>query len=132
MKIHHVTDEWDYTLGISPGGGSEYFLTFSILRQPERTPDFICNGIKIRSAASVELYVSGSDTTCLWLRGRDITCLWLRGSASRADRAEGHSAVFPTHSAAVKQLSYVYDSLRQYEEHLVGLSRVVVAGPPRW
>ena len=114
MKIHHVTDEWDYTLGISPGRCSEYFLTFSILRQPERTPDFICNGIKIRSAASVELYVSGSDTTCLWLRG----------SASRAGRAEGHSAVFPTHSAAVKQLSYVYDSLRQYEEHLVGLDNL--------
>ena len=122
MKIHHVTDEWDYTLGISPGRGSEYFLTFSILRQPERTPEFICNGIKIKSIGSVEFYVSGSDITYIWLRGRD----------SRADRADGHSAVFPTHSAAVKQLSYVYKSLRQYEEHLVGLSRVVVAGPPRW
>lgn len=113
MKIHHITDEWDYTLSVSPYWGSEHYLTLLILRQPERTPDFICNGIKIKSLVRAELYVRGSDITYIWLRGRE----------SRADRADGSSEVFPTHSAAVKQLSYVYNSLRQYEKHLVGLSR---------
>ena len=117
MKIHHITDEWDYTLCTSPGGGSEYYLTFSILRQPERTPDFTCNGIKIRSSSVVELVRS---------RG-EITEVWLRGDESRADEADGNSKTFPTHTAAVKQLSFVYNSLRQYEEYLVGLSRVAEA-----
>ena len=112
MKIHHITDEWDYTLGVSRCRGSEHYLTLIILRQPERTPDFTCNGIKIRSSSIVELCVSGGN----------ITEVWLRGSWSRADKAEGHSEIFPTHSAAVKQLSFVYNSLRQYEEHLAGLS----------
>ena len=114
MKIHHVTDEWDYTLSVSPFGGSDYYLTLLILRQPERTPAFTCNGIKIRSAGSVELDVSDGDIVGVWLRGHD----------SRANKADDNSRIFPTPSAAVKQLSYVYKSLRQYEEHLVGLSRV--------
>ena len=115
MKIHHITDEWDYTLSVSPFMGSKYYLTFSILRQPERTPDFTCGGIRIRSSGGVELDVSSVDIVGVWLRGAD----------SPADKAEGNSRIFPTHSAAVKQLSYVYNSLRQYENYLGSLSRVL-------
>lgn len=114
MKIRHITDEWDYTLSVSPYRGSEHYLTLLILRQPEHTPEFICNGIEIASSSTVELD----------RRHGDITKVWLRGDESPADRADGNSKTFPTHSAAVKQLSYVYKSLRQYEERLVGLSRV--------
>ena len=111
MKIHHITDEWDYTLSISPFRDSEYYLTLLILRQPEHTPKFTCKGITIWSSSQVELVRSCGDITEVWLRGDD----------SPADKADGDGKIFPTHSAAVKQLSYVYSALRQYEEYLVDL-----------
>ena len=48
MKIHHVTDEWDYTLGVEEIG-RYYYLTLSILRQPDRVPNRDLDGIQVRS-----------------------------------------------------------------------------------
>ena len=57
MKIHHVTDEWDYTLGVEEivkkRGERLYYLTLSILRQPDRAPDCEWDGIRVRSSECV-------------------------------------------------------------------------------
>ena len=110
MKIHHVTCEWNYTLGVEETGGYHY-LTLSILRQPDQTPHREIDGIRVRSWANVEL-VQRSD----WGAVDDV---WLRGDMSNRDVAASSRLRFITRRAANEQLIRVYNVLRRYERELL-------------
>ena len=108
MKIHHVTDEWDYTLGVEKIDKYHY-LTLSILRQPDRVPACDWDGIQVRSWACV-------------LMGRRsewgaVDEVGLRGHGSMRGVADEARLKFLTHRAAIEQLIRVYNVLRHYEKN---------------
>ena len=110
MKIHHVTDEWDYTLGVEEIG-SYHYLTLSILRQPILTPHRELDGILVRSWARVEIK-RHSD----W---GEVEEVWLRGNWSIHGVAGDSRLRFITRRAADEQLIRVYNVLRRYERELL-------------
>ena len=110
MKIHHVTCEWDYTLGVEEMGGYHY-LTLSILRQPDQTPNREINGIRIRSWVNVEMSRHSA-----WGAVGEV---WLRGNKSNRGVAASSRLRFPTRHAANEQLIRVYNALRRYERELL-------------
>ena len=114
MKIHHVTDEWDYTLGVEKIG-SYYNLIFSILRQPDRVPDRKVDGIRVLSWANVDM---GRRST--WSGGDlgGVDEVWLRGNMSKRGVAASSRLRFTTRRAANEQLIRVYNALRRYEREL--------------
>ena len=110
MKIHHVTCEWNYTLGVEEKG-SYHYLTLSILRQPILIPHRELDGIRVLSWANVEIkrYSDWGEVDEVWLRGN----MSIRG-------ATGDSRLpFITRHAANKQLIRVYNALRRYERDLL-------------
>ena len=112
MKIHHVTDEWDYTISIDRTWDSS-FLTVSILRQPEHTPACEINGVRIESLARVALERKN------WDGGRwCVTNIWLRGTRSSAGVPDETRLKFLTHSNAVIDMGRIYNTLRRYERGL--------------
>lgn len=110
MKIHHVTCEWNYTLGVEEIG-SYYYLTLSILRQPTLTPHRELDGIRVLSWANVEIK-RYSD----WGEVDDV---WLRGNMSIQGVAASSRLRFITRRAADEQLIRVYNALRRYERELL-------------
>ena len=110
MKIHHVTCEWDYTLGVEETG-SYYYLTLSILRQPIHTPERTLDGIRVLSWADVEIRRPSG--------GGEVDEVWLRGNMSIHGRAASSRLRFITLHAANKQLVRVYNALRRYERELL-------------
>ena len=110
MKIHHVTDEWDYTISVDRTGDSS-ILTLSILRQPDQVPDRKVDGIQIRSRANVEM---GRHSD--WGAVGDV---WLRGNRSNRGVAASSRLPFITRRAANEQLIRVYNALRRYERELL-------------
>ena len=110
MKIHHVTDEWDYTLGVEDVG-SYYYLTLSILRQPDRVPDRELDGIRVLSWANVEIKRHSA-----W---GEVDEVWLRGNMSIHGVAASSRLRFITLHAVNKQLIRVYNALRRYERDLL-------------
>ena len=126
MKIHHVTDEWDYTISIDRIGDSspltlsisrqpEYtsLLTLSILRQPEYTPARELDGILIASSARVALERKA------WSGERwCVTRIWLRGTRSRVGVPDKAHLKFLSHTTAVTDMGRIYDALRHYERGL--------------
>ena len=115
MKIHHVTDEWDYTLGVEKIG-SYYNLIFSILRQPDRVPDRKVDGIRVLSWLNVELVRRGAWSGGDW---GGVDEVWLRGCNSSRGVAASARLRFITRHAANKQLIRVYNALRRYERELL-------------
>lgn len=110
MKIHHVTGEWDYTLGVEDAG-SYYYLTLSILRQPIHTPERTLDGIRVLSWANVE--ITGHSA---W---GEVDEVWLRGNKSIHGVAASSRLRFITLHAVNKQLIRVYNVLRRYERELL-------------
>ena len=116
MKIHHVTDEWDYTLGVEEivkkrGERLYYYLTLSILRQPDRVPDCTLDGIRVRSWSNVEITRHSA-----W---GGVDEVWLRGNRA-IHGVDGKSRLrFITRHAANGQLIRVYNVLRRYERDLL-------------
>ena len=115
MKIHHVTDEWDYTLGVEEivkkRGERLYYLTLSILRQPDRVPNYTLDGIQVRSWLNVEITRHSA-----W---GEVDAVWLRGSTA-IHGVDGKSRLrFITRHAANGQLIRVYNVLRRYERDLL-------------
>ena len=110
MKIHHVTDEWDYTLGVEEKG-SYHYLTLSILRQPIHTPERTLDGIRVLSWANVEIKRHSA-----W---GEVDEVWLRGNMSIHGVAASSRLRFITLHAANKQLVRVYNVLRRYERELL-------------
>ena len=110
MKIHHVTDEWDYTLGVEEKG-SYHYLTLSILRQPIITPLRELDGIRVLSWANVEI-----NRHSTW---GEVDEVWLRGIKSIHGVAGDSRLRFITRHAADKQLIRVYNALRRYERDLL-------------
>ena len=106
MKIHHVTDEWDYTLSVEKDD-TYRVLTLSILRQPDRVPTCNWGGIRVGSAAGVAI--------CRGDHTGNISEIWLRGTRSEHGIADASRLLFAEHYAAIKQLSRVYNALRHYE-----------------
>ena len=115
MKIHHVTCEWNYTLGVEETG-SYHYLTLSILRQPDQTPHREVDGIRVLSWSNVEL---GRRST--WSRGDlgGVGEVWLRGNMSKRGVAASSRLRFTTRRAANEQLVRVYNVLRRYERELL-------------
>ena len=106
MKIHHVTDEWDYTLSVEEIGGC-IFLTLSILRQPDRVPDYTLDGVRVGSRVVVALVqYSGANA---------VVEVWLRGHRSKRGVADESRFPVKTRRAAIEQLVRVYNVLRRYE-----------------
>ena len=112
MKIHHVTDEWDYTISVDRTGDSS-FLTLSILRQPEHTPDHEIDRISIESSMRVVLERKdwNGERWC-------VTKIWLRGTRSSAGVPDETRIEFLTHSYAVIDMGRIYNALRHYERDL--------------
>ena len=110
MKIHHVTDEWDYTLGVEEID-RYYHLVLSILRQPDQTPPCEINGIRVRSRANVGMF---RRTT--WGAVAEVG---LRGDMSNHGVAASSMLRFTTRRAANEQLIRVYNTLRHYERDLL-------------
>ena len=110
MKIHHVTDEWNYTLGVEEKG-SYHYLTLSILRQPILTPLRESDGIRVLSWAHVDM-VRHSD----WGGVEEV---WLRGTKSIHGVAGDSRLPFITRRVADEQLIRVYNALRRYERDLL-------------
>ena len=110
MKIHHVTCEWDYTLGVEEKG-SYHCLTLSILRQPDQTPLRELDGIRVLSWANVEIARHSA-----W---GEVDEVWLRGNQSFHGVAASSRLQFITRHAANKQLIRVYNTLRRYERDLL-------------
>ena len=110
MKIHHVTCEWDYTLGVEEKG-SYHYLTLSILRQPTITPHRDLDGIRVFSWANVEIKRHSN-----W---GEVEEVWLRGNMSIHGVAGDSRLQFITRHAANKQLIRVYNALRRYERDLL-------------
>ena len=108
MKIHHVTDEWDYTISVDRTGDSS-FLTLSILRQPDRAPECDWDGIRVRSWAGVAMNRRND-----WGAVEEV---WLRGHGSIRGVAGESRLPFLTHRAAIEQLIRVYNVLRHYEKN---------------
>ena len=115
MKIHHVTCEWDYTLGVEETGGYHY-LTLSILRQPDQIPHREVDGIRIRSWSNVEISRHSAWAGSDWA-GVDV--VWLRGNMSKRGVAASSRLRFITRRAANEQLIRVYNALRRYERELL-------------
>ena len=115
MKIHHVTCEWNYTLGVEEMGGYHY-LTLSILRQPDQVPDRKVDGICIRSWANVDMGRHSAWSGGGW-GGVDV--VWLRGNMSKRGVAASSRLRFTTRRAANEQLIRVYNALRRYERELL-------------
>ena len=115
MKIHHVTDEWDYTLGVEEivekRGKRHYYLTLSILRQPARVTDCTLDGIRVRSWAKADMSRRSE-----W---GEVNVVWLRGHTSKHGVADHARIPFITHRAANEQLIRVYNVLRRYERDLL-------------
>ena len=109
MKIHHVTCEWNYTLGVEEKG-SYHYLTLSILRQPDQTPLRELDGIRVLSWANVEIKRHST-----W---GGVDEVWLRGNMSKRGIAASSRLRFITRYAANKQLIRVYNALRRYERDL--------------
>ena len=107
MKIHHVTDEWDYTLSVEKDD-AYHNLTLSILRQPDRVPDYNWGGIQVRHSSFNVAICRGDDN-------ENITEIWLRGVHSERNIADASRLLFAEHYAAIKQLSRIYNALRNYE-----------------
>ena len=110
MKIHHVTGEWNYTLGVEEKG-SYHYLTLSILRQPDQTPLRELDGIRVLSWANVEIKRHST-----W---GEVDEVWLRGNKSIHGVDASSSLQFITRHAANKQLIRVYNALRRYERELL-------------
>ena len=110
MKIHHVTDEWNYTLGVEEKGNYHY-LTLSILRQPIITPHRDLDGIRVLSWANVDMVRHST-----W---GEVDEVWLRGNMSIHGVAGDSRLRFITRHAASKQLIRVYNALRRYERDLL-------------
>ena len=110
MKIHHVTDEWNYTLGVEEIG-SYHYLTLSILRQPIITPHRDLDGIRVLSWANVEIKRHST-----W---GEVDEVWLRGNKSIHGVAASSRLQFITRYTANKQLIRVYNTLRRYERDLL-------------
>ena len=110
MKIHHVTGEWNYTLGVEEKG-SYYYLTLSILRQPDQTPLRELDGIRVLSWANVEIKRHST-----W---GEVDEVWLRGNKAIHGVADDSRLSFITRHAANKQLIRVYNALRRYERDLL-------------
>ena len=107
MKIHHVTDEWDYTLSVEET--TKYiYLTLSILRQPDRVPDCTVDGVRVRSWANVSLGRSGT-----W---GGVNEVWLRGFKTILNGEDESRLQFRTRRDATEQLIRVYNALRRYEK----------------
>ena len=106
MKIHHITDEWDYTLSVEKDD-AYHRLTLSILRQPDRVPDYNWGGIRVSSSVRVAMCRSDAN--------KNISEIWLRGVDSKRGIAYASGLLFNKHYAAIKQLSRVYNALRHYE-----------------
>ena len=115
MKIHHVTCEWNYTLGVEEMGGYHY-LTLSILRQPDQTPHREVDGIRVLSWANVDMVRHSA-----WGEGDwgGVDEVWLRGCNSSRGVAASARLRFITRHAANKQLIRVYNALRRYERELL-------------
>ena len=115
MKIHHVTDEWNYTLGVEEKGNYHY-LTLSILRQPIITPPRELDGIRVLSWANVDMVRHGA-----WAGGDwgGVDEVWLRGNMSIHGVDASSRLPFITRHAASKQLIRVYNALRRYERDLL-------------
>ena len=115
MKIHHVTDEWDYTLGVEEivkkRGERLYYLTLSILRQPDRVPNYTLDGIRVHSWSNVEINLCSE--------GGELDAVWLRGHQSKHGVADHARFPFLTHRVANEQLIRVYNVLRRYERDLL-------------
>ena len=109
MKIHHVTCEWNYTLGVEEKG-SYHYLTLSILRQPDQTPLRELDGIRVLSWANVEIKRHST-----W---GEVDEVWLRGNKAIHGVDASSSLQFITRHAANKQLIRVYNVLRRYERDL--------------
>ena len=113
MKIHHVTDEWDYTISVDRTGDSS-ILTLSILRQPDRVPDRTLDGVRIASAVGVELERKA------WIGEHwCVTRVWLRGVRSRVGVPDEAHLEFLTHTNAVTDMGRIYNALRRYERELL-------------
>ena len=110
MKIHHVTCEWDYTLGVEEIG-SYHYLTLSILRQPIITPHRDLDGIRVLSWAHVDMVRHGD-----W---GEVDEVWLRGNMSIRGVAGDSKLRYITRHAANRQLIRVYNALRRYERELL-------------
>ena len=110
MKIHHVTCEWNYTLGVEEKG-SYHYLTLSILRQPDQTPPRELDGVRVLSWANVEIKRHST-----W---GEVDEVWLRGNKSIRGVAGVSRLQFITRYAANKQLIRVYNALRRYERDLL-------------
>ena len=110
MKIHHVTGEWNYTLGVEEKG-SYYYLTLSILRQPTLTPLRESGGIRVLSWAHVEIKRHST-----W---GEVEEVWLRGTKSIHGVAASSRLPFITRRVADEQLIRVYNALRRYERDLL-------------
>lgn len=110
MKIHHVTDEWNYTLGVEEIG-SYHYLTLSILRQPIITPHRDLDGIRVLSWANVEIKRHST-----W---GEVDEVWLRGNMSIHGVDASSRLPFITRYTANKQLIRVYNTLRRYERDLL-------------
>ena len=115
MKIHHVTCEWDYTLGVEETGGYHY-LTLSILRQPDQVPDRKVDGIRVLSWANVDMVRRGAWSGGDW---GGVDEVWLRGKMSKRGVAASSRLRFITRRAANEQLIRVYNALRRYERELL-------------
>ena len=118
MKIHHVTCEWDYTLGVEEIG-SYHYLTLSILRQPIITPHRDLDGIRVLSWAHVEIKRrSHWGETGRHSDWGEVEEVWLRGNMAIRGVAGVSRLRFITHHAANRQLIRVYNVLRRYEREL--------------
>ena len=112
MKIHHVTDEWDYTISVDRTGDSS-ILTLSILRQPDQVTDYTLDGIRIASSARVALERKA------WSGERwCVTRIWLRGTRSRVGVPDEAHLKFLSHTNAVADMGRIYNALRHYEKDL--------------
>ena len=112
MKIHHVTDEWHYTISVDITEDSST-LTLSILRQPDQTPRREVDGIRIESSAGVALERE------VWNGGRwCVTRIWLRGTRPRVGVPDKAHLKFLSHTNAVTDMRRIYNALRRYERDL--------------
>ena len=112
MKIHHVTDEWDYTISVDRTGDYS-ILTLSILRQPDRAIDCTLGGVHIVSSVRVALERKA------WSGGRwCVTKIWLRGTRSRVGVPDEAHLKFLSHTNAVTDMGRIYNALRHYEKDL--------------
>ena len=112
MKIHHVTDEWDYTISVDRTGDSS-ILTLSILRQPDRAPDRTLDGVRIAPSVRVALERKA------WSGERwCVTRIWLRGTRSRVGVPDEAHLKFVAHTNAVADMGRIYNALRHYERDL--------------